>query len=107
MLHEQKEVAQIIGPFNGGTQVRLQHGAESGLALGLTEPLNVAHRLRGLALHNHGQPVLPAQPVRSGSDLVVVGLYIAVVLISSHGVDGVENDVGVDMLPIHMNADER
>lgn len=51
--------------------------------------------------------MLPAQPVRGGPDLLVVALGVAVILLAGVGVHGVENQVGVDMLPVHMDADHR
>ena len=107
VFHEHKEVAQVVGVLDGRPQVRLQHGAEGGLALGLAEPFNVTHRLGRLALHDHGQPVLPAQPVRYRPDLAVVALGIAVVFLPGVGVDGVEDQMGVDVLPVHMDGDHR
>ena len=63
MLHEQKEVAEVVGVPNGIPQIRLQHGAEGGLPLGLVQPLNVADRPGRLALHDDGQSMLSAEPV--------------------------------------------
>ena len=53
----------IVVILNGRPQVRLQHGAESGLALGLPQPFDVADCLGRLALHDYGPPMLPAQAV--------------------------------------------
>ncbi len=107
VFHEHKEVAQVVGVLNGRPQIRLQHGAEGGLALGLAEPFDVADRLGGLTLHDDGQPMLPAQSVRGGPDLLVVALGVAVVLLPGVGVHRVENQVGVDMLLVHMDPDHR
>ena len=107
VFHEHKEVAQVVGVLNGGPQIRLQHGAESGLSPGLAEPLNVADRLIGAALHDDRQPMLPAQPVRGGPDLPVVALGVAVILLSGVGVDGIEHHMGVNMLLVHMDTDHR
>ena len=63
VLHEQKEVAQVVGVLHGLPQIRIQHGAIGGLAPGLPEPFDVADRFGWLTLQNHGQPVLPAQLV--------------------------------------------
>ena len=63
MLHEQKEVAEVVGVPDGVMQICLQHGAEGGLPLGLAQPLNVADRPGRLALHDDGQSMLPAEPV--------------------------------------------
>ena len=52
VFHEHEEVPQVVGVLNGRPQVRLQHGAEGGLALGLAEPLDVADRLARTALHD-------------------------------------------------------
>ena len=105
MFHEHKEVTKVVGVLNGRPQIRLQHGAEGGLALGLAEPFDVADRLGGLTLHDDGQPMLPAQSVRGGPDLLVVALGVAVVLLPGVGVHRVENQVGVDMLLVHMDPD--
>ena len=107
VLHQQVEMPQVVGAVNGSAQIRLQHGAEGGLALGLAQPLNVADRLGGLALHDHGQPVLPAQPVRYRPDLAVVALGVAVVLLARVSVDRVKNEMGVDVLLVHMDGDYR
>ena len=42
VLHEQKEVSQVVGVLNGLPQIRLQHCPEGGLAPALPQPLNVA-----------------------------------------------------------------
>ena len=63
MLHEQEEVAQVVGVLDGVPQVRFQHGAEGGLAPALPQPLNVADRPGRRALHDDGQSMLPAEPV--------------------------------------------
>ncbi len=105
VFHEHKEVAQVVGVLNGRPQVRLQHGAEGGLAPGLAEPFDVADRFARAALHDDGQPMLPAQPARGGPNLLVVALGIAVVLLSGVGVHGVKNQMGVDMLLVHMDTD--
>ena len=54
MLHEQEEVAEVVGVPDGIPQIRLQHGAEGGLPLGLAQPLNVADRPGRRALHDDG-----------------------------------------------------
>lgn len=87
VLHEQEEVAQVIGVRYGGAQVRLQHGAEGGLAPGPAQPLNVADRFGRFSLHEHREPMFPAQAVRGGPDLPVVALGIAVVLFAGIRVD--------------------
>ena len=51
--------------------------------------------------------MLPAQPVRGGPDLLVVALGVAVVLLAGVRVHRVEDQVGVDMLPVHMDPDHR
>ena len=63
VLHEQEEVAQVVGVRYGGAQILLQHGAEGGLAPGPAQPLNVADRLGGLPLEENGQAALPAQAI--------------------------------------------
>ena len=63
MLHEQKEVAEVVGVPDGIPQICLQHGAEGGLAPGPAQPLNVADRLGGLPLEENGQAALPAQAI--------------------------------------------
>ena len=63
MLHEQEEVAEVIGVPDGIPQICLQHGTEGGLPLGLAQPLNVADRPGRRALHDDGQSMLPAEPV--------------------------------------------
>ena len=59
VLHEQEEVAQVVGVRYGGAQILLQHGAEGGLAPGPAQPLNVADRLGGLPLEENGQGRAP------------------------------------------------
>ena len=49
--------------------------------------------------------MLPAQPVRDGPDLLVVALGVAVVLLAGVRVHRIENQVGVDMLLVHMDTD--
>ena len=51
--------------------------------------------------------MLPAQPVRGGPDLLVVALGIAAVLLPGVRVHGVENQMGVDMLLVHMDPNHR
>ena len=63
VLHEQEEVAQVIGVLNGLPEIRLKHGAKGGLTPGLTQPLHIAHGFGGLSRENHREAVLPAQPV--------------------------------------------
>ena len=71
MLHEHEEVAEIVGIRNCVTQVRFQHGTERRLTFGLTEPFNIADSFGGLALHNDGQPMLPAELIRNCANLLV------------------------------------
>ena len=63
MLHEQEEVAEVVGIPDGIPQICLQQGAEGGLPPGLAQPLNVADRPGRRALHDDGQSMLPAEPV--------------------------------------------
>ena len=63
MLHEQEEVAEVVGVPDGVMQICLQQGAEGGLPPGLAQPLNVADRPGRRALHDDGQSMLPAEPV--------------------------------------------
>ena len=63
MLHEQEEVAEVVGVPDGIPQICLQHGTEGGLPLGLAQPLNVADRPGRRALHDDGQSMLPAESV--------------------------------------------
>ena len=63
MLHEQEEVAEVVGVPDGVMQICLQHGTEGGLPPGLAQPLNVADRPGRRALHDDGQSMLPAEPV--------------------------------------------
>ena len=63
MLHEQEEVAEVVGVPDGVMQICLQHGTEGGLPLGLAQPLNVADRPGRRPLHDDGQSMLPAEPV--------------------------------------------
>ena len=63
MLHEQEEVAEVVGVPDGIPQICLQQGAEGGLPPGLAQPLNVADRPGRRALHDDGQSMLPAEPV--------------------------------------------
>ena len=51
--------------------------------------------------------MLPAQPVRGGPDLLVVALGVAVVLLAGVRVHRVEDQVGVDMLLVHMDPNHR
>ena len=107
VLHEHKEVAQVVGVLDGRPQVRLQHGTEGGLALALPQPFDVADGLGGSALHDNRQAVLPAETVRGGTELLVIGLGIAVVFSAGIRIDGIENQVGVDMLFVNMNRNHR
>ena len=52
MLHEQEEVAEVVGVPDGIPQICLQQGAEGGLPFGLAQPLNVADRPGRRALHD-------------------------------------------------------
>ena len=106
VFHEQEEVAQVVGVLDGVPQVRLQHGAEGGLSPGLPEPLRITDRPGPLALQDNGQAVFPAQAVRDGPDLPVVALRAAVVFLSGLRVHRVEQDVGVDVGLVHMDADD-
>ena len=63
VLHDEEEVANVVGVLYGLPQIRLQHCPEGGLTLVLPQPLDVTDRLFSLALHDNGQAVLPAQPV--------------------------------------------
>ena len=54
MLHEQEEVAEVVGVPDGIPQICLQQGAEGGLPPGLAQPLNVADRPGRRALHDDG-----------------------------------------------------
>ena len=63
MLHQHEEVAQVVGVLDSCPQIRLQHRAEGGLALGLPQPFDVTDRLGRLAFHDDRQPMLPAQTV--------------------------------------------
>ena len=63
MLHEQEEVAEVVGVPDSIPQICLQHGAEGGLPFGLAQPLDVADRPGRLVLHDDGQSMLPAEPV--------------------------------------------
>ena len=47
VLHEQEKVSEVIGILNGRPQIRFQHGAECGLALGLSQPLYIADGFGG------------------------------------------------------------
>ena len=50
--------------------------------------------------------MLSTQPVRDGPDLPVVALSIAVILLAGVRIDRVEEDVGVDVLLVYMDADD-
>ena len=50
--------------------------------------------------------MFPAQPVRDSPDLPVVTLGAAVVFLSSIRIHRVEDDVGVDVFLIYMDADD-
>ena len=63
VLHDEEEVADVVGVLYGLPQIRLQHCPEGGLAFALPQPLDVTDRLFSVALHDDGQAVLPAQPV--------------------------------------------
>ena len=54
MLHEQEEVAEVVGVPDGIPQICLQQGAEGGLPPGLPQPLNVADRPGRHTLHDDG-----------------------------------------------------
>ena len=106
VLHEQKEVSQVVGVLNGLPQLRLQHAAEGGLPLGSAEPFYVAYCLGRFPLHDYRETMLSTQPVRDGPDLPVVALSIAVILLAGVRIDRVEEDVGVDVLLVYMDADD-
>ena len=63
MLHEQEEVAEVVGVPDGIPQICLQQGAEGGLPPGLPQPLHIADGFGRLSRHNNGQAMLPAEPV--------------------------------------------
>ncbi len=65
MLHQHKEMPQIVSRLNTLAQIRLQHRAECGLASALSQPFGIAYRLTvcPLAKRNNRQTTLPAQPV--------------------------------------------
>ena len=63
MLHEQKEVAEVVGVPDGIPQICLQHGAEGGLPFGLPQPFHIADGFGRLSRHDNGQAMLPAEPV--------------------------------------------
>ena len=107
VLHEHKEVAQVVGVLDGRPQVRLQHGAEGGLALALPQPFDIADGLGGSPLHDDRQAVLPAEAVRGGANLAVVASGVAVIFSAGFRVYGVKNGMGVDVLPVHMDGDHR
>ena len=107
VLHEQEEVPQVVGVLDGLPQIRLQQTAEGGTALGLAEPLDVAHRLGRFPPHDNREPMFPAQPVRDGPDLLIVAPGVAVILLAGVCVDGVKEDMGMDVSFVHMDADDR
>ena len=106
MLHEQEEVAEIVRVGNRIAQVRFQHGAERWLPFGLAEPFNIADRFGGLALHDDGQPMLPAELIRNCANLLVVAFGVAVVFSPGHLIYRVEDHVRMDMFFVHMNAND-
>ena len=63
MLHQQEEVAQVVGVLDSGPKIRLQQGAEGRLSLGLPQPFHIADRLRRFPGQEDGQAMLPAEPV--------------------------------------------
>ena len=63
MLHEQKEVSEIVGILNSVTQIRFQHGTERQLALFLTQPLRIADGFLFTVFQNDAQTMRFAQPV--------------------------------------------
>ena len=107
VLHEHEEVAQVVGVLDGRPQVRLQHGPEGGLALAPPQPFDVTDGLGGSSLHDDRQPMFPAETVRGGTELLVVGLGVAVVFPAGICVDGIKDQVGVDMLFVYMNRNHR
>ena len=106
MLHEQEEVAEIVRVGNRFAQVCFQHGTERRLTFGLTEPFNVADRFGGLALHNDRQSMLPAELIRNCANLLVVAFGVAVVFSPGHLIYRIENHVRMNVLFIHMNAND-
>ncbi len=90
VLHEHEGVTQVIGVLDSDPKVRFQHGAEGGLAFGLPQPFDVADGLRGLAFHNYGQSMLPAQPVRDRPNLAVVFPIGNVIFFPGLRVHGIE-----------------
>ena len=106
MLYQHKEVTQVVGVLDSCPQVILQHGAEGGLAPGLAQPFDIADRLGGLALHDDGQPMLPAQPVRDTPDLAVILLCRDMIFFPGLGVHRVEHQMGMDVAFIHMGPDD-
>lgn len=48
------------------------------------------------------EPMLPAETVRGGTELLVIGLGVAVVFPAGICVDGIKDQVGVDMLFVYM-----
>ena len=63
MLHEHKEVSEIIGVLDGIVQVRFEHRAERRLALFLTQPLRIADGFLFIIFQNDAQTMRFAQPV--------------------------------------------
>ena len=44
VFHEHEEVAQVVSVLDSRVQIRFQHGAEGGLALGLAQPFDSLRR---------------------------------------------------------------
>ena len=86
-------MSEIVRVGNGVAQVRFQHGTERRLTFGLTEPFNIADRFGGLALHDDGQPMLPAELIRNCANLLVVAFGVAVVFSPGHLIYRIENHV--------------
>ena len=106
VLHDEEEVADVVGVLYGLPQIRLQHAAEGGLPLGSAEPFYVAYCLGRFPLHDYRETMLSTQPVRDGPDLPVVALSIAVILLSGVRIDRDQEDVGVEQLLVYMDADD-
>lgn len=51
--------------------------------------------------------MLPAQSIRDAPDLLIVASGVAVIFFSGELVDGIEYDMGVDVFPVCMDADDR
>ena len=107
ILHYHKKLSEAVGVLNGAAQVRLQHGTERGLSPQVPQPLNVADGLRILPGYDNGQAVFPAQTVADGANLSIAVLRVAVILFPSIRIDGIPNQMRVDVLPVNVDADDR